>query len=375
MRCDTCEAEARPGARFCEECGAPLMTRCPACGGRTALDKRFCGECGAALGEAQPRRLALAASEPPERRYATVLAFRSTAEDRIGDTAWEAIAQEIAELDGSALTLADRRRVLVFGAPRALEHHARQAVIAALRVRDSDAPVIRGLGVGVGVASGPISAEPSGWESDVEPAEAVGAALAIADSVEAGEIAVAATTARLLRGAVRLSSPRSHPVGVPQQHLPVQRAVGAAPARRGGRRADGGALSRFVGRERQMSTLEEALAQASAGTCQVVGMVGEPGMGKSRLLDEFRRLVAGRARWLEGRCLPEGAARPYSPLLDVLRDLCGLSGGEDAAKVGERVSGTCRRLGVDERRATYLIHLFGSLEAAAEELIAHLSRR
>ena len=79
-------------------------------------------------------------------------------------------------------------------------------------------------------------------------------------------------------------------------------------------------LTRFVGRSNSMSALMEAWEKVRSGSGQVVGIVGEAGVGKSRLLLEFRsRLPKDECTYLEGRCLHYGGSMPYLPILDVLK--------------------------------------------------------
>src|SRR6185437_2672028 len=85
------------------------------------------------------------------------------------------------------------------------------------------------------------------------------------------------------------------------------------------------ARSRFVGREREAATLRELVVEVAQGQGRVAGVVGEPGVGKSRLLLEVRRDVGDRVSWLEGRCLSYGSAIPYLPILDLLRAACGIA--------------------------------------------------
>ena len=88
---------------------------------------------------------------------------------------------------------------------------------------------------------------------------------------------------------------------------------------------DGRPLSRFVGRDRELALLHERLALAASGQGQVLGIAGEPGMGKSRLLAEFAQRLAGQAvTYCEGHCLAYGSATPYLPVRDLLRQLWGL---------------------------------------------------
>ena len=83
--------------------------------------------------------------------------------------------------------------------------------------------------------------------------------------------------------------------------------------------------SRFVGRAREVALLQASLAQVAQGQGQALGILGEPGMGKSRLLAEFRQRLAGQAvTYYAGQCLPYGPATPYLPLRDVVRQHCGL---------------------------------------------------
>src|SRR5262245_27495910 len=82
----------------------------------------------------------------------------------------------------------------------------------------------------------------------------------------------------------------------------------------------GRSLSPFVGRNQDLSALQNLLRRGEEGRGQVVGIVGEPGVGKSRLLHEFRQsLIPGRVTYLEGRCLSYGNTTPYLPILAIIR--------------------------------------------------------
>ena len=85
-------------------------------------------------------------------------------------------------------------------------------------------------------------------------------------------------------------------------------------------------LSPFVGRGRELALLHALLAQVETGRGQVAGVVGEPGIGKSRLLYEFRQNLEGkRLTYLTGRCLSYGSTTPYLPVLEILRHNCGIT--------------------------------------------------
>src|SRR5262249_40094162 len=95
---------------------------------------------------------------------------------------------------------------------------------------------------------------------------------------------------------------------------------------------------RFVRRERGLVTLHSLVGRVQGGRGQVVGVVGEPGMGKSRLLEEFRRSLLGQpVIYLEGRCLSYSTAIPYGPVLELLRANCGISETEGPEALTEKI--------------------------------------
>ena len=111
--------------------------------------------------------------------------------------------------------------------------------------------------------------------------------------------------------------------------MPVYQVRGLTRRRSGVLGRGGRALSRFVGRERELAMLHERLRHATQGQGQVIGIAGEPGMGKSRLLYEFRQSLRERpVTYCEGHCLAYGRATPYLPVRDLLRQLCGITEAE-----------------------------------------------
>src|SRR5206468_10893354 len=107
-------------------------------------------------------------------------------------------------------------------------------------------------------------------------------------------------------------------------------------------------LAEFIGREHALAALQGPLAKVEAGHGQVVGMVGEPGIGKSRLLYEFRRsLSAKRLTYLEGRCLSYGSSIPFLPILDLVRANCGIQDGDEPTTVVDKVRFGLHEVGLD----------------------------
>ncbi len=110
--------------------------------------------------------------------------------------------------------------------------------------------------------------------------------------------------------------------------------------------------------------LRDLLAEAEAGEGRVVGIVGEPGVGKSRLLLEFRRALAGRpVTFLEGRCLSFGSAIPYLPIVDIIRNNCGVMETDTPESIEKKVRLGLEEVGLDgSESAPYLLYLLGVRE-------------
>jgi predicted ATPase len=153
---------------------------------------------------------------------------------------------------------------------------------------------------------------------------------------------------------------------------PAYKFIGLARRRSPVARRKKRALSQFVGRQQELATLHALLARAESGQGQVVGIVGEAGLGKSRLLDEFRQSLQGKhVTYLEGRCLSYGQHTPYLPVLDLLRHTCGLTDAESPAAITTKVRLMLQEVGMDpEVGAPLLLHLLG-VQAGPERLALH----
>jgi hypothetical protein len=189
--------------------------------------------------------------------------------------------------------------------------------------------------------------------------ETVTQAFAIQDAAGPGAILCSEATARLVRGMVRLKS--AAPPALSSLPTSVYQVLGLRARQMPIRGHSGQRLSPFVGRHQELATLQALLAQAEAGRGQVVGVVGEPGLGKSRLFYEFRHsLRERRLTYLAASCLSYGQATPYGPMRALLRRHCGISENNPAAticaKVYQALAGV--RVSPDEV-APYLLHLLG----------------
>jgi predicted ATPase len=178
---------------------------------------------------------------------------------------------------------------------------------------------------------------------------------------EPGTILVSESTTRLVQGYVRLEALPPVQVKGKTEPVPLSKVMGTLPRRSPIANRSERILGPFVGRERELATLEALFAQVEAGQGQVVGIVAEAGGGKSRLLYEFRQCLQDkRVTYLEGRCLSYGSTMPYHPLIDVLRHNCDISETDSPETISEKIRCALQEVGMDaEDSAPYLLHLLG----------------
>jgi predicted ATPase/DNA-binding winged helix-turn-helix (wHTH) protein/class 3 adenylate cyclase len=269
------------------------------------------------------------------------------------------------------------RVLAIFGAPLAQEDHVVRAGLAALAfLRRLDAtPGPAGmsadvrLAVRIGIHTGPMVVGGLG-EAPARLTALVGAVTAQAVALQAhaapGTILCSAATARLLQG--RLHGTAIEPIPWQGQAAPASAYTLSreSPHRPPRALPVGRVLSPFVGRERVMATLRALLTQAEAGRGQVVGIVGEAGMGKSRLVTEFcHSLEERRLTMLCGRCRSYGGTTPYLPVLALLRHFCGLTEADAPEVSRAKVHHQLQAMGLaSEEWAAVLLHCLGIQEEA-----------
>ena len=256
--------------------------------------------------------------------------------------------QEIAQQYGGALhPLPGDRILVVFGAPTAHEDHARRAALAALAMRDSlraqpqtdDPRYHEALAVSCGLHTGEVAVEVMG--ATPEPTamligNVIAQAMALQEHAAPGTVLCSDATARLLQDIADLEP--STPISLPERSEPVmvytlRAARDDLPSRHWSR-----PLSPFVGRQRELTTLEMLLARAQSGQGHAVVISGEPGIGKSRLLHEFHARLTPSWFYVSGECQSYGAASPYLPLLQMLRRMCAIAEADDAETIARKVS-------------------------------------
>jgi class 3 adenylate cyclase len=244
------------------------------------------------------------------------------------------LAREVLQsYQGTFISQTSEGLTAVFGAPLAQEDHARRAVLAGLdlhqrlrqhptlRTLTPDALAVRmGLYLGLVVVGG-LGQDPQQLYTAVgAPANL---AMRLQQQATPGTILLSAATYQLVHTEVRVTP--SAPLALDGQSTPEPvYAVQGLLRRRAGVAGRGPwAGTPFVGRTRELALLHDRLAVASAGQGQVVGLVGEPGMGKTRLLTEFCRSLAGQPVTVAVvQCMSYGQATPYLPVRDLVRQVC-----------------------------------------------------
>jgi class 3 adenylate cyclase/tetratricopeptide (TPR) repeat protein len=254
------------------------------------------------------------------------------------------LVQEVLQpYDGTLLPPTSESVTAVFGAPVAQEDHARRAVLAALalhqrlRVHPARRAQFAGaaLAVRMGVHSGLVVVGGLGQDPQ-RRSTVVGTpvhlALRLQQRAAPGTILLSAATYQLVQAEVRVDPCGTLAVEGSPLPLPVYTVQGIV-----GRHAGVAGRGRrnqcpFVGRARELALLDDHLASAMAGQGQAVGLVGEPGMGKTRLLAEFcHRLPGDQVTVYVGQCLSYGQSTPYLPVRDLVQQVCGLVEGDPAA--------------------------------------------
>src|SRR5437867_3428823 len=239
----------------------------------------------------------------------------------------------------------------LFGAPVAHEDHAVRACYAALAMqaamRRYAEEVRHSHGVEVlmrvGLNSGEVVVRAIGNDLHMDYS-AVGQTTNLAARMEylatPGSSRLTTTTFRLAEGLVHVNALGRFPVKGLTEPVEVFELVGASTIRRRLQASAARGLTRFVGRQQELAALQQALEQAGTGHGQVVAVVGEAGVGKSRLVYEFVH-AHHTSGWLvlESASVSYGKATPYFPVIDVLKRYCHVEEHDDARTMRAKVTG------------------------------------
>jgi class 3 adenylate cyclase len=327
---------------------------CSNCGEAVPPSARFCPSCGAAQQQepdARPPPSGLASDElrPVTALFADVVGSTSLGE-RLSPAEVKALIGEcvsrmshaVEEFGGTIQAYMGDGIAAYFGLPVAHEDDHARAARAGLRILEvvgeyahdiRDAWGIEDFSVRVGINGGQVGVGLVGGSSpqEVGLGDASNVAARLQSSAAPGTIAVGDSTARLLAPGFVLE-----PLGdieVKGREAPVQawQLDGARTHR------DPDYQTPLVGREAEMDRLREVMDGLVAGRGEIVSLVGEVGVGKTRLLNELEALAADRVTWLEGRCQSYGSELLYQPFVEMLRDWLGVGEGDAEVAVRTRL--------------------------------------
>jgi class 3 adenylate cyclase/tetratricopeptide (TPR) repeat protein len=406
MQCERCRQDNPAPARFCMKCGAGLGLSCARCRTELPAGAAFCSACGhsVAAPSGEPRFgspetytpkhlvekiLTSRGAVEGERKQVSVLvadlkgslellAERDPEEARkLVDPVVERMIEAVHRYEGAVHQVMGDGLMAIFGAPLAHEDHAVRACYAALRMQESVAragdEIQRSHGiplqVRVGLNSGDVVIRSIGQDLRMDYT-AVGQTTYLAGRLQQmarpGSALMSARTLQLAESYVQV-----RPLGPVsfkglETAVEVHELAGARPVRSRLQAVAARGPSPFVGREAELDQLRRALKRAQSGRGRVVTIMGEPGVGKTRLLFEFTR--TGRAQSslvLESHAVSYGKSTPYLPIIDLVKHYFQVEDREGAQSIRERV--TAKLLTSDERLRAGVPALLALLEALPED--------
>jgi class 3 adenylate cyclase len=346
---------ARHRARFCLQCGQAVATFTAA--KRSAAPETY-----------TPRHLAekiltSKAALEGERKQVTVLfadlkgsmeqlADRDPEEARkIIDPVLELMMEAVHRYEGTVNQVLGDGIMALFGAPLAHEDHATRACYAALRMQNAVASYTENLRkrhgvdvqIRVGLNSGDVVVRSIGSDLHMDYT-AIGQTTHLAARMEQlarpGTTLITESTLRGAEGFVQVKALGPTPIKGLAEPVPVYEVAGAGTARTRLQASMARGLTRFVGRDAEVDQLRQALEQAGRGRGQIVAVVGEPGVGKSRLFYEF--IHSHRTEgWLvlESSSVSYGKATPWLPMVDLLKTYFKIAEHDDVRAVRAKVTG------------------------------------
>lgn len=411
MLCSRCQAEMSSAAQFCSNCGAKPVEVCRHCRAENAPGHKFCGECGRPLPIAATGWLDAVRSTAPEaytpkalaekiltsrsalegeRKQVTVLfadlkdsmqllADRDPEEARkILDPVLELMMEAVHRYEGTVNQVMGDGIMALFGAPLAHEDHGVRACYAALRMQESvrrhaeQVWPTEGIPIQIriGLNSGEVVVRSISNDLRIDYT-AVGQTTHLASRLEQmakpGSILISSRTMNLTEGYLEIKPLGPIPVKGLDAPVDVFEVTGAGPARSRLQATAGRGLTPFVGRETELGQLSRAVERAKSEQGQFVVVVGEPGVGKSRLVWEFTHShEADDLLTLESRAVSYGKTTPYLPVVDLLRGYFKIQSGDDEGEICRKVVG--KILAIDEALRPTSAPLLALLDVPFEDL-------
>jgi class 3 adenylate cyclase len=379
MKCPKCQSENREGVKFCEECGAKMEMLCPGCGAVIPPAKKFCGECGHQLtrpAEAPTIDYSKPQSYTPkflqdkilinrttlegERKLVTVLFadvanYTSISEKldpeevhQIMDGCFKILIDEIHKYEGTINQFTGDGVMALFGAPVAHEDHAQRACHAALAIQGAVAAygerIEREHGqdfkLRIGLNSGPVMVGAIGDDLRMDytaVGDTTNLAARMESMAEPGSILVSAKTHKLVKYFFEFEPLGKIQVKGKDQPQEANRLIRATEVETRMEASLVRGLTELVGRRPEMEILHTAWQRVKSGEGRVVDVVGEAGVGKSRLIYEFQKTIAEDATHLTGICIHYGRSINFLPVIDVVSEAFGIQEGMSEQEAAQRI--------------------------------------
>lgn len=411
MQCPNCQFENRERAKFCSECGHKFEIICPECKATCRVGSKFCDECGykftvkpavptkdlsfdEKLNKIQrylPRGLAekiLSQRDKieGERRQVTVMfcdmeGFTPLVEQlgaeeayAVMDQVYELLIHKVYDYEGTVNEMTGDGIMALFGAPIALEDAPQRAIRSAIAIHREIATlkeVLKGkskritdLKMRIGIHSGQVVVGTLGDSLRVE-FKAVGDTVNLASRMETlaepGAIYVTEDTFKLTEGFFRFEALGSKIIKGKKDPVKVYRVI--APSSRRTRfdvSAERG-LTPFLGREREMELVLDGLQRVKEGMGQAFSIIGQAGVGKSRFLYEFRKIILNEnITFLEGKCISYSKEVPYHSITDLLKGNFDIKDQDSDGNVRKKIIKGLKSLRIEESTTLpYILNLLG----------------
>jgi class 3 adenylate cyclase/pimeloyl-ACP methyl ester carboxylesterase len=437
MKCPKCQTDNPDTRNFCRECGNRLLLVCPQCNYENLPGDKFCGGCGHDLRkpkETQPKDLSFDEKLTKIQRYLPkgltekILSQRDRIEgerkqvtvmfcdlegftqlaERLGpegaytimDQVYEILIHKVHDYEGTVNEMTGDGIMAIFGAPIALEDAPQRAIRSAYAIHRAMAKFsdkmkqersnISPLKMRIGIHTGPVVVGTLGNDLRVE-FKAVGDTVNLASRMEGlaepGSTYVTEDTFRLTEGLFRYEALGEYAIKGKEGMVKAYRVI--APSTRRTRfdvSAERG-LTPFIGRERELEILLDGFERSKTGRGQAISIMAEAGVGKSRLLYEFRKAVANEdVTFMEGKCLSYSRGIAYHPVIDIVKSNFNIMEGDGDSEIKEKVKRGLNLLGFDEASILpYILELLSvkdsgidtrsmSPEARKERIIEALNR-
>ncbi len=381
MRCSKCGSENPDGKRFCGDCGTLLGKGCQKCGADNPPGKRFCGDCGAPLwaNNAAAGSPASSWSTPGIRITADQTGVSSTTEGErktvtalfadikgsmelmeeldpeearaIVDPALKLMIDAVHRYDGYIVQSTGDGIFALFGAPIAHEDHPQRALYTALRMQEdlkrySDRTRAEGglsIQVRVGVNTGEVVVRSLRTDETHVEYTPIGHSTSLAARMQMlapiGSIATTDQVRKLCEGYFIFKPLGAAKVKGVAERVNIYEVTGIGALRTHFQASLRRGLTKFVGRQHELEQMKRALDLARAGRGGVVAAAGDPGVGKSRLLHEFKAVAGFDCKVLEAFAVSYGKDSSYLPVIELLKGYLEIGASDDDRKRREKVNG------------------------------------